>query len=118
MWTTVFFIRVLFSSLFSPYLLGAVCHCWRTRARMYMPTTDHSMPPLRTAERVGDATARAAVALREAIHAAERRPVGPVRVAALDACLLDALLIDFWHRWRHHGGVRPTAHTQAAVSAA
>lgn len=76
------------------------------------------MPPLRTAERVSDATARAAGALREAIHAAERRLVRPVRVVALDACLLDALLIDFWHRWRRHGGTRPAAHTHAAVSAA
>lgn len=83
-----------------------------------MPTTDYSMPPLRTAERVADVTARAAAALREAIHAAERHPMGPVRVVALDACLLNALLIDFWHRWRRRGGVRPTARTQRGVSAA
>lgn len=84
-----------------------------------MYATDQSMPPLRTAERVGGATARAAGAVRDAIHARGRHLVGPVRVVAMDACLFDALLIDFWHRWRRNTtGAQSIAYIRPAVSAA
>lgn len=69
---------------------------------------------IRTAERVDDAVARAAHAVGRAVAAEGRSLIEPVQVVALDACLLDALLIDFWHV----RPVRTPSYTGSATSAA
>ncbi|WBR14697.1 hypothetical protein pkur_cds_523 [Pandoravirus kuranda] len=94
--------------------LDAVARMQQQQQHHQQGVYDGTTPGIRTAERVDNAVSRAAYAVARAIAAQGRSVVGPVQVVALDACLLDALLIDFWHV----RPVRAPSYSGSATSAA